>query len=84
VKTPGLRALRLASAGAKPKARRYREAKETKRRGKGGRKSECFTVPKKRGNRPEGPRGGKGAPERGIVRGKDGGDTELHNRINET
>ena len=47
--------------------RRYREAKETKRRGRGGRKSECFTVPKKRGNQPEGPHGGKGAPEHGNV-----------------
>src|SRR5215469_2883377 len=85
VNTPGLLVLRLAPAGAKPKAqRRYREAKETKRRGKGGRKSECLIVPMKRGNRPEGPRGGKGAPEHGHVRGKDGGDIGLHNRINET
>ena len=30
------------------------------------------------------PRGGKEAPEHGNVRGQDGGDTELHNRINET
>ena len=67
VKTPGPRAVRLASAGAKRKTRRYREAKETKRRGRGGRKSECFVVLKKRGNRPEGPRGGKGAPEHGNV-----------------
>src|SRR5712692_10464002 len=44
-----------------------------------GRKSECFVVPRKRGNRPEGPRGGKGAPEHGHVRGKDGGDSGLHN-----
>ena len=65
-------------------ARRYREAKETKQRGRGGRKSECFVLPKKRGNQPEGPRGGKGASEHGRVRGKDGGDIELHNRINET
>ena len=63
---------------------RYREAKVTKRRGRDGRKSECFTVPRKRGNQPEGPRRGKEAPEHGHVRGKDGGDTGLHNRINET
>ena len=49
-KTPGLWALRLASAVAKHTARRYREAKETKRRGRSGRKSERFTVPKKREN----------------------------------
>jgi len=43
--SPGPRVLYLVSAGAKPKVqRRYRAAKETKRRGKGGRKSECFTV----------------------------------------
>src|SRR5215469_2133097 len=83
--TPGPQRLRLAAAGAKSKAqRRYRGAKETKRRGRGGGKSECSTVPRKRGNQPEGPRGGKRAPEHGHVRGKDGGDTELHNRINET
>jgi hypothetical protein len=34
--------------------------------------------------RPEGPCGGKGASEHGYVRGKDGGDIELHNHINET
>ena len=45
MKIPGPRIVRLVSAGAKPKVqRRYRAAKETKQRGKGGRKSECFTV----------------------------------------
>lgn len=34
--------------------------------------------------KPEGPCGGKGASEHGHVRRKDGGDIELHNRINET
>jgi hypothetical protein len=34
--------------------RRYREAKETKRRGRGDGKSECFTVLTKRGNRTRG------------------------------
>ena len=77
--------LRLAPTGAKFKARRrYRRAKETKRGGRGGRKSECFIVPWKRGNRPAGPRGGKGAPEHGTVRGSDGGDLELHNYLNAT
>src|SRR5215472_956685 len=38
----------------------------------------------KRGNQPEGPRGGKEAPESGHVRGKYGGEIGLHNRINET
>jgi hypothetical protein len=83
--TPGPQLLRRAAAGTKPKAqRRYREAKETKQRGKGGRKSECFVLPMRQGNRPEGPCGGKGAPGHGHVRGKDGGDIALHNRINET
>jgi hypothetical protein len=37
------------------------------------------------GNQPEEPCGGKGAPGHGqVVRGKDGGDTELHKRLNET
>src|SRR5262249_25570500 len=36
------------------------------------------------GTKPEGPRGGKEAPEHGTVRGKYGGDIELHDRINET
>jgi hypothetical protein len=75
VKIPGPRIVRLVSAGAKLKAqRRYRAAKETKRRGRGDRMSECFLVPMKR-NQPEGPHGEKGAPEHGNVRGKDGGDT---------
>ncbi len=30
------------------------------------------------------PRGGKGAPGRGTIEGKDDGDTELRNRLNET
>jgi hypothetical protein len=65
--------------GAKPRAqRRYRVAKETKQRGKGGRKSECFILPQKRGDQPKGPRGGKGAPEHGNVRAKGGGDIERH------
>src|SRR6516162_7658652 len=34
-------------------AGRYRAAKATKQRGRGGRKSECFTVPRKRGNQPD-------------------------------
>jgi hypothetical protein len=41
--------------GSEPKAqRRYREAKGTKRRGTGGRKSECFTLPWRRGNQTRG------------------------------
>jgi hypothetical protein len=85
VNNPGPAA--VASCGCRNEAQgawRYRDAKETKRRGRDGRKSECFVLPRKRGNQPEGPRGGKGAPEHGYVRGQDGGDIELHNRINET
>jgi hypothetical protein len=60
VNNPGPAA--VASCGCRNEAQgawRYREAKETKRRGRDGRKAECFVVPRKRGNQPEGPRGGK-------------------------
>src|SRR6478735_2750943 len=40
----------------------YRQAKETKRGETGDGESERLTVPASRGNRPEGPRGGKEAP----------------------
>ena len=40
--------------------------------GTNGRKSECSIVPVKRGNHPEGPRGGKGAPDQRLVGEKDG------------
>ena len=59
-------------------------AKETKPGVKVVRKSECLVVPMKRGNAASGPRGGKGAPEHGTEGGKDGGDTEPYNRLNET
>ena len=55
---------------------RYREAKETKRRGKDGRTSELFIVPMKRENQPEGSRRGKGEPVGGTVGGNDAKDTE--------
>jgi hypothetical protein len=42
----------------------------------GGRESERPIVPRKPGNRPEGPGGGKGAPGRGTVGGKDGRNTD--------
>lgn len=54
--------------------RRYRGAKATKRPGTDGRKSERLIVPRKRGNQPKGPRGGKEAPEHGTDRGKYGRD----------
>ena len=54
----------------------YRQAKATKRGGKDGRESERFKVPVTRGNRPEGPRRGKGAPGHETVGGKDARDTE--------
>src|ERR1700730_2158762 len=41
-------------------------------------------TPTKQGNQPEGPCGGKRAPEHGNVRGKYGGGIELPKRINET
>jgi hypothetical protein len=59
--------LRLAPAGAKPEAAAVTRSEGSEATRKGGRKSECFTVSEKRGNRPEGPRGGKRAPEHGHV-----------------
>ena len=54
----------------------YRQAKATKRGGTGGGDSERFIVPTTRGNRPEGPRRGKGAPGHETAGGKDARDTE--------
>ena len=41
---------------------RYRRAKEIERGGTGDGESERLILPSSRGNRPEGPRGGKGTP----------------------
>ena len=54
----------------------YRQAKATKRGGTGGGESERRIVPLKRGNRPEGPRGGKEAPGHETAGGTDARDTE--------
>jgi hypothetical protein len=54
----------------------YRRAKATKRGGMGGGESERRIVPGKRGNRPEGPRGGKAAPGHETAGGTDARDTE--------
>jgi hypothetical protein len=54
----------------------YRRAKATKRGGTGDGESERPILPSKRGNRPEGPRGGKGAPGHETVGGTDARDTE--------
>ena len=54
----------------------YRQAKATKRGGTGGRESERLIVPPTRGNRPEGPCRGKGAPGHETAGGKDARDTE--------
>ena len=54
----------------------YRQVKATKRGGTGDGESERRIVPGKRGNRPEGPRGGKEAPGHETAGGKDDGDTE--------
>ena len=54
----------------------YRQAKATKRGGTGGGESERLIVPTTRGNRPEGPRRGKGAPGHETAGGKDARDTE--------
>ncbi len=57
---------------ARPKVqRRYRAAKETKQRGRGGGKSECFVVPREKwGNYPRGPVEGKGHRNTGTFEGK--------------
>ena len=54
----------------------YRQAKATKRGGKGGRESERLIVPSKRGNRPEGTPGREGGAVSGTVGGKHGGCIE--------
>ena len=54
----------------------YRWAKATKRGGMGDGESERLILPSKRGNRPKGPRGGKGAPGHETAGGKDARDTE--------
>jgi hypothetical protein len=54
----------------------YRQAKATKRGGTGDGDSERLIVLMTRGNRPEGPRRGKGAPGHETAGGKDAGDTE--------
>src|SRR5262245_12019374 len=54
----------------------YRPAKATKRGGTGGRESERLVLPTTRGNRPEGPRRGNGAPGHETAGGTDARDTE--------
>src|SRR5947209_18206468 len=61
--------------------RRYRQAKATKRGETGGRGSERLIVPRRRGNWPKGPRGGKGAPFPRTVGGEHGGCAETRGRI---
>ena len=58
------------AAGDEPGTQRwYRQAKETKCGEMGGRESERLIVPSSRGNRPEGPRGGKGTPSHEPLEG---------------
>ena len=54
----------------------YRQAKATKRGGTGDGESERPIVPSTRGNRPEGPRRGKGMPGHETAGGNDARDTE--------
>src|SRR5208282_2339003 len=51
---------------------------------KDGGESERPIVSLKRGNHPEGPRGGKGTSCHDTVGGKHGGCIETHNRVHET
>src|SRR5262249_20169555 len=63
--------------GTDPRVGRwYRKAKATKRGGTGGGESERPVLPVTRGNRPEGPRRGKGAPGHETVGGTDDRDSE--------
>ena len=63
--------------GNEPRVRPwYRQAKATKRGGTGGRESERPILPVTRGNRPEGPRRGKGASGHETAGGTDARDTE--------
>ena len=62
----------------------YRQAKATKRGGTGDGASERRIVPWKRGNRPEGPRGGKEAPGHEAAGGIDARDTEPCYHLNRT
>ena len=62
--------LRVRGRGDEPRTQRwYRQAKETKRGEMGGRESQHLIVPWKRGNHPEGPRGGKGVPSHEPLEG---------------
>ena len=54
----------------------YRQTKATKCGGTGDGESERPILPTTRGNRPEGPRRGKGAPGHETAGGKDARDTE--------
>ena len=49
----------------------YRRPKAKRGRGEGWQASEHLVVPRKRGNRPEGPRGGKGMSGQRTVGGKE-------------
>lgn len=66
-----------------PGTNRYREAKETERRGKGGRKSELLIVPMKEGNAYRAdPAEGRGSRRHGTEGTKDARETELGKRLN--
>ena len=63
----------------------YRQAKETKRGGMGGRDSERLIVPAKRGNSPsEDPAEGRGRRDAESPEGKMAGDIELPCHLNAT
>src|SRR5690348_1000361 len=72
VNNPWLAAVASCSCGSEVQgAWRYREAKETKQRGRGGRKSECSTVPWKQGNQnPRDPVEGREHRNTGTFGGK--------------
>ena len=76
----------LLDVGSKRTARRwYRQAKETKCGGKGGRESEHLDSTGEAGELdPRDPVEGRGMPGHGTVGGRHDGDTEFRDRLNET
>ena len=71
--------------GSEPRVRPgYRQAKATERGGTGDGESERPILPWTRGNRPEGPRRGKGAPGRETAGGTDARDTAPCYHLNTT
>ena len=84
---PGPTRVRSTRPGAKGRAAQDGtvDAKATKREREGTAGSRSLsTVPAKSGNQPEGPAGGRGEPGYRTTGGKDAGNTESRQHLNET